>query len=51
MCDDYVADARVLLIVEGDGDAPGVYRDAVVNEKAAQALFERRAAVLVEGAW
>ena len=45
---DHVTNRAALLIGEGDADASGVNRYAVIDEKARQALRRIRAAVGIE---
>ena len=35
---DHVADRAALIFTEGDTDAPGIDRDAVINQKASKTL-------------
>jgi hypothetical protein len=48
--DDDVANAVVLIVGEAEGDASGVYGDAIVDDETGQPLFLTGAAVSVEGA-
>jgi hypothetical protein len=50
MSDDYVAHFPSLFSVQSQRNAPGIYRNTLVNQKTGKTLFGSGVAVAVKGA-